>query len=471
MVLLYCFLYYFCTLIFERIFSSMIKKEILFIFLLVGLSIGLFSQSAFVTIGSEAGSFSDNSQSYATYTYGQLFGLYVGSDENFTPGVQQPYLVETFVYDTVCQEADSTYRYQLYDFDFPLHTAGTLQDDRYFPIGSYFNYDTVTFLTLVIHPIYFIQDTFLVYDAQMPYIYNDSILLHTEGTHTVVLPTIHGCDSTVDVMLYVATCPSDTQLVASYSICDIESLPIQAPIVVPAPISMHNNAPQHYMVGDTTPVMWILSVAGQSLSCTQLVYIAFPPCGDDFYAYDGNGNRYNTVRVGCDCWTKENSFATHYTDGNIAPGTHIYFASLYPDTLQNLATYGRLYDWYTALGLPYGYSGVISDTIQGICPDGWHIPTSQQFTNLTHFPADQLKSPNNWIVPGTNETDFTALPGGYYNSLSEQFYNLRGNAYFWTSAGGESPHGEYYQITYSCENGYPEPTSKDYAYSVRCIKN
>ncbi len=451
---------------------SLFIKEIYFIILFLGIIFAKgFAQSGFVSIGAEIGSFSDQSTPYVTYTYGQLFGIFVDSNANYTPGVQQPYLIEVTINDTVCQEADSTMRYQQYDFDLPLHSAGTLQDDRYFPIGSYHNYDTVTFLQLVIHPIYFVTDTFLVYDAQMPYVYNDSIILNTEGTHTLVLPTMHGCDSTVDVMLYVATCPPDTQFIAAYSICDYPNLPLHAPSVVPAPIPMNNNAPAAFVVGDTTHVLWMISVAGQSLSCSQYVYIAFPPCGEDFYAYDGNGNQYNTVRVGCDCWTKENSFATHYTDGTQAPGTYVYYASLYPDTAQNLATYGRLYDWFTALGLPHGYSGPISDTIQGICPEGWHIPTSQQFTNLIAFPADHLKSPDLWIMPGTNETDFTALPGGYYNTLSNQFYNLRGNAYFWTSAGGDSPHGEYYQITYSCENGYPEPTPKDYAYSVRCVKN
>jgi hypothetical protein len=153
--------------------------------------------------------------------------------------------------DTICQEADSSIRYQLHGFDLPLHTAGNVLGENYVPVGSFLNYDTVGRITLTIHPIYFVSDTLLVYDSQMPFAFNDTVF-STEGTHTVVLPTIHGCDSTVDVMLYVATCPQDTQLVAAYSVCDVAAFPLSAPVVVPAPIPMSNDAPQRYMVGDTT---------------------------------------------------------------------------------------------------------------------------------------------------------------------------------------------------------------------------
>jgi len=449
---------------------KIIRKELLLIVLLLGLYSTVLSQVSFVSIGSEMGSFSNNSDPYITYTYGQFFATDVDSVESFTLGVQQAYLIVTDMFDTICQEADSSIRYQLHGFDLPLHTAGTVLGENYLPVGSFLNYDTLGKMTLTVHPIYFVSDTLLVYDSQMPFAFNDTVF-STEGTHTVVLPTIHGCDSTVDVMLYVATCPQDTQLVAAYSVCDVAAFPLSAPVVVPAPIPMSNDAPQRYMVGDTTPVLWTLSIAGQYLNCTQNVYVAFPPCGDNFYAYDGNGTQYNTVRVGCHCWTRENMSATVYTDGVEVPTKLIYYASMYPDTNQNLANYGRLYDWYSALRIPVGFSGTISDTAQGVCPDGWHIPTNQQFLDLTAFQATHLKTTNLWIVPGTNQTGFSSVPGGYYNYVSDHFYNLAGNAYYWTSALGDERRGQNYQISYSCENGYVEDALKDYAYSVRCIKN
>lgn len=447
-----------------------IRKEFILIVLLLGLYSSVLSQVSFVSIGSEMGSFSNYSDPYITYTYGQFFAADVDSVESYTLGVQQAYLIETDILDTICQEADSSIRYQLHGFDLPLHTAGNVLGENYVPVGSFLNYDTVGRITLTIHPIYFVSDTLLVYDSQMPFTFNDTTF-STEGTHTIVLPTIHGCDSTIDVMLYVATCPQDTQLVAAYSVCDVAAFPLSAPVVVPSPIPMSNNSPQRYMVGDTTPVLWTLSIAGQYLNCTQNVFVAFPPCGDNFYAYDGNGTQYNTVRVGCHCWTRENLSTTRYTDGTEVPTKLVYYAQMYPDTTQNLLTYGRLYDWYSALRLPVGFSGTVSDTLQGVCPEGWHIPTNQQFLDLTAFQSPHLKTTNLWIVSGTNQTGFSSVPGGYYNYVSDHFYNLAGNAYYWTAAIGDERRGQNYQISYSCENGYIEDALKDYAYSVRCIKN
>ncbi|HHU46570.1 MAG TPA: hypothetical protein GXZ40_01570 [Bacteroidales bacterium] len=448
-----------------------IVRNIFFFFFLFLFSLKGFAQSGFLSIGSQMGDFFDPQQEYVTFTYGQVFAAHLENNGAATAGVQQPYIIYTIIMDTVCQEADSTMHYQHHNFDMPLHTAGDFFTDNYYPISSYHRYDTVAELYLTIHPIYFVTDTLLVYDSQLPYAYNDSTILYSEGDHTIILPTIHGCDSTVGVMVYVATCPTDTHLVAGYSISDIPNFPLQHPQVVPYPIAMQNNEPLRYIVGDTTPVLWTLSIADKVLYCTQNVIVAFPPCGDGFYAYDGNNIRYNTVRVGCDCWTKENSAATLYTDGTSIPETHVYWAAMYPDTSLNLAIYGRLYDWYSALRLPVGYDGAISDTIQGLCPDGWHIPTAEQYRNLTAYPVDELKSPNYWIVPGNNATDFTSLPGGYYNPISNNFYNLRGNAYYWTSAVGNNDRAETFHLSYSCETGLMELIPKDYGYSVRCIKN
>lgn len=446
-------------------------RIIFFVFLLLLFNLTGFTQSGFLSIGSQVGDFFDSQQAYVTFSYGQIFAADLENNGTVSAGVQQPYIVYTTILDTVCQEADTAMRYQQHGFDHPLHIAGDFFTDNYYPVYSYFHYDTVAELYLTIHPIFFVRDTLLVYDSQLPYAYNDSMLFYNEGVHSVILPTTHGCDSTIDVMIYVATCPSDTLLVADYSICDIAAFPLQQPQVVPYPIPIQNDEPLRYIVGDTTPIVWTLSIADKILYCTQNVIVAFPPCGDDFYAYDGNYIQYNTVRVGCNCWTKENLAATHYTDGTPIPQTHVYWASMYPDSNSNLATYGRLYDWYSALRLPIGYSGSISDTIQGLCPDGWHIPTTEQYLSLTVYPADELKSPNYWIVPGNNATDFTSLPGGYYNPISNGFYNMRGNAYYWTSAIGNNGRGESYQLSYSCENGLLEEGPKDYAYSVRCIKN
>lgn len=450
-----------------------INLQVFTLGVLLFISVKSFSQNDFVSSGATMGNFQDTTQPYVTQTIGQLFTAdfsYHGIGELST-GIQQAYLIKTFLFDTLCQEVDTLSRYQSFDFDLPLQTAGLIINERYVPIGSYFHYDTLTTLSLLIHPIFFVTDTFLVYDSQMPYAFNDSISLSVEGAHTLILPTMHGCDSTVQVMLYVATCPTDTQFVTGYSIRDVALSTLPIPHVIPTPISVSNNAPARFLAGDTTHVLWTLSVANKTLQCPQYVYIAFPPCGGTFYAYDGDGNQYETVRLGPDCWTRKNIYATLYTDGSDIPNTYIYASPMYPDTTDNLLTYGRLYDWYSALRLPIGYVGPVSDTIQGICPNGWHIPTTQQFLNLATFPALTLQSPDFWIIPGTNETGFTALPAGYYSYSDNQFMNLRGDAYYWTSTVTDILQPDCFKLLYSCPSALTENSIRENAYSMRCVKN
>jgi uncharacterized protein (TIGR02145 family) len=100
----------------------------------------------------------------------------------------------------------------------------------------------------------------------------------------------------------------------------------------------------------------------------------------------------------------------------------------------NCAIYGRLYDWSTA---------------EGICPTGWHLPTKDEWDELSNFvggseiDAKHLKATSGWWSEQGNGLDsygFTARPGGsgYYNSSSSSsigFYSdLGGYAQWWSSS-------------------------------------
>ncbi len=86
------------------------------------------------------------------------------------------------------------------------------------------------------------------------------------------------------------------------------------------------------------------------------------PCGFEngsmYTVTDADGNVYNTVRIGCDCWMAENLASTTYSDTTCGLSNSpiavslAYYAALYPDTVANVNTYGRLYSWYSAVGLP-----------------------------------------------------------------------------------------------------------------------
>ncbi|MBP8042349.1 MAG: fibrobacter succinogenes major paralogous domain-containing protein [Bacteroidales bacterium] len=195
---------------------------------------------------------------------------------------------------------------------------------------------------------------------------------------------------------------------------------------------------------------------------------------------DYEGNVYNTVKIGNQCWLKENLRSTKYNDGatipNVTDGTT--WANLTTPAYcwydNNYATYGSvygaLYNWYTV-------------ETEKLCPIGWHVPSDAEWTELTGFlggesvAGGKLKETGttHWVSPNTgatNVTGFTALPGGYRGVEGVSYYNLIGYAGcwwswhpVWASIGAmnydESSVARLNYIDFGLKNGY----------SVRCVKD
>ena len=134
-----------------------------------------------------------------------------------------------------------------------------------------------------------------------------------------------------------------------------------------------------------------------------------------------DGHSYGVVEIGDQCWFAENLRTTVYADGSAIPEEtdNTAWAGLstgarcdYDNDASNVATYGRLYNWYAA-----------TDAAE-LCPTGWHVPTDDEWTALeTYLGANghsgteghgfevdiRLGSGGN----GTDDFGFSALPGGY----------------------------------------------------------
>jgi hypothetical protein len=213
------------------------------------------------------------------------------------------------------------------------------------------------------------------------------------------------------------------------------------------------------------------------------------PCPGTPTVKDIDGNTYNTILIGTQCWTKENLRVTKYRDGTIIPldesggttgnGTGQTWSSrtsgartVYGHSAANLATYGYLYNWYA-----------VADT-KGICPSSWHVPSDAEWTTLINYlggesvAESKLKSTGTtlWTDPNTgatNESGFSALPGGYRN-WNGLFYKISIDAFFWSAS-------EYYlekdrALSLSTENlidkiGITITSGKNPGYSVRCLKD
>ena len=270
------------------------------------------------------------------------------------------------------------------------------------------------------------------------------------------------------------TCPGDITRTLEFGSCALllepEDLgtPTWAHSLGWVLIDITNDAPADnmYPEGDNVITWTMTDECGNSITCEQHVFVIFPECPD---AVDYEGNVYHGVRIDCDCWTQRNLESHQYSDGSDIPGIYSYISDMYPDSAANAGTFGLLYDWDSAIkdGQDNGYGHV-----QGICPEGWYLPTDEKYAALNAHGAAALKSPDYWLDGGgNNSTGFTSLPAGYYDGSIGRYLNLMGEAYYWstTRVNGEIGSSSAV-IRYICNEVLTQETREGLGYSVRCIK-
>jgi len=225
------------------------------------------------------------------------------------------------------------------------------------------------------------------------------------------------------------------------------------------------------------------------------------PCPGTPTVTDYDGNTYNTVKIGEQCWMKENLRTTHYADGTDIPAggsntsyTDPYYYD-YSSSSIPLAQRGYLYNWTAAMhGMSSSYSN--PSNVQGVCPNGWHLPSDAEWAQLTNYVSSQsayscggdssyiakaLASTEGWDNIGNacavgnnqasnNATGFSAVPAGVRNGTS--FLNAGGDALFWSSSEFSSYYAWYRTLYYdfATVNRYDDG-SKYNGFSVRCLLN
>ena len=190
-----------------------------------------------------------------------------------------------------------------------------------------------------------------------------------------------------------------------------------------------------------------------------------------------SGQTYNTVEIGTQCWLKEN-----LNVGTMIPGSQSQTGAppiekyCYNDDPANCNIYGGLYQWDEMM------LGSTLPGVQGICPDGWHIPTDAEWTILTTFlgglsvAGGKMKEEGyvHWSFPNTGATNisgFTALPGGY--NVSGSFVYLTTMGYFWSSTEHSSPNTTAWTrvLVHNNEDVNHNFFFKTMGQSCRCLKN
>ena len=224
---------------------------------------------------------------------------------------------------------------------------------------------------------------------------------------------------------------------------------------------------------------------------------AFSPCGAPISDIDGN--IYNTVLIGAQCWTKENLRVRRYNKGrsipfdaiggsggssstwsNLTIGAHTIYANDSTTTPSNRTKYGYLYNWYAAKGIYTTGTMTSTDTLN-ICPEGWHVPTDADWTTLTTELGGESVAGGKMKSIGTaywssqsagtdNSSGFSALPGGY-RIKDGSFNNLRNSAVFWRATEDNANNAWSSRLEYNSNNVSRNSYEKQYGASIRCLKD
>ena len=194
---------------------------------------------------------------------------------------------------------------------------------------------------------------------------------------------------------------------------------------------------------------------------------------------DVDGNVYNTMTIGTQTWMAENLKTTKYRNGDLIGTTTPATLDItgesapkyqwaYDGNESNVATYGRLYTWYA-----------VTDT-RNVCPTGWHVPNDSEWTILATFlggdgiAGSKLKETGTTHFTtsntgATNETGFTALPGGM---RGDNVFAMKGeDAGFWSSTEQSTAAAYERWVTNKSGDFFKGGYGKWAGIGIRCLKD
>lgn len=192
---------------------------------------------------------------------------------------------------------------------------------------------------------------------------------------------------------------------------------------------------------------------------------------------DLDGNIYDTITIGTQTWMKENLKTTLFKNGTVIALVTDKLAWYYLTTPAycwynndefNKYTNGALYNWYAV-------------KTGNLCPTGWHVPTDAEWAALITYlggssaAVGKLKETGlvHWQSPNTgatNETGFTALPGGC-RDYDGAFYFFGYNGFWWSSTEFVIGGAWSRQMGYDGSGGYRHGNYEQDGFSVRCLKD
>ena len=212
---------------------------------------------------------------------------------------------------------------------------------------------------------------------------------------------------------------------------------------------------------------------------------------------DIDGNVYETVILGEQLWMAENLKTTHYQNGDDIP--HVINTSdwnnlstgaycEYENNPINSDIYGRLYNWYTI------------DDSRGVCPEGFHVPSDDEFKQLEMFLGMSQQEANNVSFRGTDQgsqlagradlwndgdlennpafdsTGFAAIPGGARSGENINFIDMNIWGDYWSSTTNEPNNPNIWgswvrNFAWYNSASHRQVCERHYGMAIRCLTN
>ena len=231
---------------------------------------------------------------------------------------------------------------------------------------------------------------------------------------------------------------------------------------------------------------YAINSSGVGYGEQKMLGIPLGPCpGIPTITYDGQV--YNTVQIGNQCWLKENLNVGMMISGSEdMTNNGILEKYCYENDVANCAIYGGSYQWAEMVQYLNGasnyssWSPVPTGNVIGICPDGWHVPSDAEWIILADYlggsdvAGRKMKSTTGWYNNwnGSNSSGFTGLPsGGRYKNGNFSWLTINGGYWSSTESTDATHHAWLSSLFYYSSNMGWGRASKELGKSCRCVQD